>query len=140
MLGIARIVKCACRDEAGLRGLKGKVARPSDLLLASVAFVVGNSSRVPRLGIVVYNGSPLQTNKEPLCKRVVIIERRSPHCSERSVSPSIKYQWVSLRAVLREMEVPVMRETQLATHKLQRDRYTGAMENCFEKKSLLYVT
>jgi len=95
VLGIARIVKRVREDEASLR-LKGKVARPSDLLLVSVAFVVGNSSRVPKLGVVVYNDSPLQTNKEPLCKRVVIIERRSPLCRGRSISPSIKYQWISL--------------------------------------------
>lgn len=74
-------------------GLKGKVARPSDPLLAHVAFATDNSSRVPGPSFVVYNDSPLQTNKEVLCKRVVIIERRSlRRRRRRSISSGIGYQ------------------------------------------------
>lgn len=99
VLGIARIVKR--EDEAGRQacgGWKEKLlvlptyfSPPSRLSLGT--------RRVPKLG-VVYNDSPLQMNKEPLCKRVVIIERRSPHCRGCSISPGIKYQWVSLPVLL----------------------------------------
>jgi len=82
----ARIAKRA-RVRKACSELKGKVARPSDLLPVSL----GKYRVSCCAGVVVYNGGgPLQTNKEPLCKRVAIIERlslqRTPRIARYRVS------------------------------------------------------
>lgn len=60
------------------RGWKEKLLSLSLSLVLATHFSSPSTTRRSRVpGVVIYTDGPLQTNKELLCKRVVIIERHS---------------------------------------------------------------